>query len=59
LDGLRTESEVEGLGGEVTNDVGSISSPKGEDTLFPVSTRESVTNALVRSGETTLLDLSM
>ena len=46
------------MGGEVTDDVGGVTTPEGEHTLFTVSTRESVTDALVGSSKTTLLDLS-
>jgi len=53
----RTEGKVESLGREVTNDVGGVSSPEGNDTLIAVGTAEGITNALVRSGKTTLLDL--
>ena len=42
---------------EVTNDVGGVTSPEGEETLVTVGTRETVTNTLVGLGETTLLDL--
>ena len=52
-----TEGKVQGLGGEVTDDVGGVSSPEGEETLVLVGTGEAVVNTLVRTGETTLLDL--
>lgn len=52
----RTEGKVEGLGREVTNDVGSVASPERKETLITVSAREAVDDALVGSGETTLLD---
>ena len=52
-----TVGKVQGLGGEVTDDVGGVSSPEGEETLVLVGTGEAVGNTLVRAGETTLLDL--
>lgn len=52
-----TEGEVEGLGGEVTNDVGGVTTPEREKTLVGVGTTEAVHNTLVWCGETTLLDL--
>ena len=52
-----TESEVEGLGGEVTEHVGSVTTPEREQTLVTVGTREAVRDALVRLSETALLDL--
>ena len=56
-DNQLTEGKVQGLGGEVTDDVGGVSSPEGEETLVLVGTCEAVGNTLVRTGETTLLDL--
>lgn len=50
------EGKVEGLGGEVTDDVGSVTTPEGGKTLLGVDTREAVSNALVGLGETALLD---
>ena len=52
-----TEGEVQGLGGEVTNDIGGVASPEGDETLFLVGTSESVADALVGGSQTTLLDL--
>ena len=52
-----TEGKVQGLGGEVTDDVGGVSSPEGDETLIPVCTCEGITDALVRCRQTTLLDL--
>jgi len=54
---IRTEGKVEGLSGEVPDDVGSISSPEREETLFTVRTRKSITDTLVWGSKTTLLDL--
>jgi hypothetical protein len=44
------ESEVQGLGGEVTDDVGSVTSPERDDTLVGGGTLEAVgdTGVLVR-----------
>lgn len=53
----RTESEVKRLGGEVTNDVGGVSSPERNNTLVTVRAGEAVSDALVRRRKTTLLDL--
>ena len=50
------ESEVERLGGEVTDDVGSVTTPHGHDTLVGSGTLEAVTNTGVLVGQTTLLD---
>ena len=46
-------------GWEVMNDIGGVSPPKQEETLFPVHVSEGITNTLVRGGETTLLDLNV
>ena len=46
LDGV-LEGEVERLGGEVTEDVGEISTPEGWNTLFRSNPREAVANASV------------
>lgn len=54
---MHTEGKVQGLGREVPDDVGGVSSPERKDTLVAVSTGESITNALVGGGKTTLLDL--
>jgi hypothetical protein len=53
----RTEGKVEGLCGEVSDDVGSITSPQGEETLLSVCASKSVSDALVGSSQTTLFDL--
>jgi len=53
----RTEGEVERLGREVPDDVGGVATPQGDDALFRIGTAEAVNDTLVRSGETTLLDL--
>jgi hypothetical protein len=47
------ESEVERLGGEVTDDVGSVTTPEGEDTLVLRGTAEALANAVVLAVETT------
>ena len=47
------ESEVERLGGEVTDDVGSVTTPEGEDTLVLSGTAEALANAVVLAVETT------
>ena len=53
---LITESEVQGLGGEVTNDVGSVATPQGHDTLIGSGAAEAVHNAGVAAVETASLD---
>jgi len=53
------EGEVESLGGEVSDDVGGVSSPQRSDTLLLVDTGETVTNTLVWGRKTTLLDPDM
>lgn len=50
---LVTESEVQGLGREVSDDVGSVASPEGHDTLVGHGALEAVTNTGVLSVETT------
>ena len=52
-----TEGKVQGLGREVTNDVGCVSTPEGDKTLITVGADKAVGNALVGRSETTLLDL--
>jgi hypothetical protein len=47
------ESEVERLGGEVTDDVGGVTTPEGEDTLVLSGTAEALANAVVLAVETT------
>ena len=54
---VRTEGKVQGLGREVTNDVGGVSTPEGDKTLITVGADKAVGNALVGRSETTLLDL--
>ena len=51
-----TEGKVQGLGREVTDDVGSVTTPHGHDTLVGSGTLEAVTNTGVLVGQTTLLD---
>lgn len=41
------EGKVQGLGGEVTDDVGSVSAPQGQDTLLSRHTLEAVEDTLV------------
>jgi hypothetical protein len=53
----RTEGEVKCLCGEVSNDIGGVSSPKRDKALLPVCTSKGIANALVGGSETTLLDL--
>jgi hypothetical protein len=55
----RTEGKVEGLGREVTDDVGGVSSPQRNETLFPVRAAEGISDALVGGGQAPLLDLLM
>ncbi|CRJ80477.1 hypothetical protein BN1708_000269 [Verticillium longisporum] len=52
---LVTESEVQGLGREVTDDVGSVATPQGHDTLIRGGTLEALGNAVVLAVKTTLL----
>ena len=54
---LVTESKVQSLGREVTDDVGSVTTPEGKKTLVTVRARKAVADTLVGLGETTLLDL--
>jgi len=55
--GRRTEGEVESLGREVTDDVGGVATPEGDETLLPVGAGEGIGDTLVGGGETTLLNL--
>merc|ERR1712144_141326 len=55
LDGV-FEGEVKSLGGEVSEDVGQVSSPEGVNSLGTEDPLAAVHDALVRSVKTTLLD---
>ena len=50
------ESEVERLGGEVMDDVGSVTTPEGEDTLVLCGTAEALDDTVVLPVETTGLE---
>jgi hypothetical protein len=50
------ESEVQGLGREVTDDVGSVTAPQGENTLVLGSSAEALGNTVVLAVETTGLE---
>ena len=51
-----TEGKVKSLGGEVTNDVGSVTTPEGDDTLLGGGALEAVNDTVVLAVETTLLE---
>lgn len=51
-----TEREVERLGREVTDDVGSVTTPQGENTLVLGGTAEALADAVVLAVETTGLE---
>lgn len=51
LDGV-LESEVQGLSGEITKAVSQVSSPQGLNTFIGHGALEAVTNAIVRSSQT-------
>ena len=53
----RTEGKVQGLRREVTDDVGGVATPERQKTLVAVRAGKAVGDALVRLGETALLDL--
>lgn len=53
---LVAESEVQGLGREVTDDVGGVTTPQGHDTLVSHGALEAVTNASVAAVQTAGLD---
>lgn len=53
----RTEREVQGLRGEVPDNVGSVTTPERDKALITVRAGEAINDALVRRGETTLFDL--
>ena len=50
------ESEVEGLGREVTDDVGGVSSPERDESLIGVGTSSAIGDTLVRSSKTSRLE---
>ncbi len=50
------ESEVQGLGREVSDNVGSVTSPQGHDTLVLCGTAEAVDDTVVLAVETTGLE---
>ena len=50
------EGEVEGLGGEVTEHVGRVTTPQRENTLIFGGTAEALDDTLVPAVETTRLD---
>lgn len=54
LEGV-AESEVQSLGGEVTDDVGGVTSPEGDDTLGGGGTLEAVTDTGVLAVQTASL----
>lgn len=53
---LVAESEVQGLGREVTDDVGSVTTPQGHDTLISHGAAEAVADAGVAAVKTASLD---
>jgi hypothetical protein len=53
---LVLEGKVQGLGREVTDNVGSVTTPQGESTLVGDGALEAVTNTGVPAVETTALD---
>ena len=53
---IRTEGKVQGLRGEVTDNVRGVTTPERDQALVRVGTAEAVSDTLVRVGETTLLD---
>lgn len=53
---LVAESEVQGLSREVSDDVGSVATPQGHDTLISHGTLEAVGDAIVAAIKTTSLD---
>ena len=53
-----TEGKVQCLRGEVTDDVGSVTTPEGDETLITVGATEAVNDTLVGLSKTTLLDLN-
>ena len=50
------ESEVQGLGREVTDDVGSVTTPQSDDTFIGGRAAETLHDASVRAVKTTNLD---
>lgn len=41
------EGEVEGLGGEISDDIGQVTSPEWSETLFTIDSREAIADTLV------------
>ena len=56
-DNQLTEGKVQGLGGEVTDDVGGVTTQERYQALVAVRAGEAVDDALVGRRETALLDL--
>ena len=52
-----TEREVQSLRGEVTDDVGRVTTPQRYKTLVTVSASKTITDTLVWVRQTSLLDL--
>jgi len=50
------EGKVQGLSGEVSDDVGQVSSPEGNESFISDNSGEAIRNSLVRLSETTSLD---
>jgi len=53
---LVLESKVQSLGWEVSDDVGGVTSPERRDTLLSGGSSETLSNTIVLSSQTTLLD---
>ena len=53
---MALEGEVQGLGGEVTDDVGQVTAPEGLDALLGQGALGAVDDAGVRTVQATLLD---
>lgn len=51
-----TEGEVQGLGGEITDDVGGVSTPEGDDTFVGNGALEALADAIVLPVETARLE---
>ena len=56
---MLTESEVKGLSWEVPDDIGRVAAPECQRALVAVCACEAIADALVRLGESPLLDLQM
>lgn len=51
------ECKVQRLGGEITDDVGGVTTPEGKDTFFSGSTAETLNDTVITFGKTSGLNI--